>query len=102
MISFFLALLLPAGAAVWLGAGGEVGASNGMVAVAMYRVLACRHPWDFSLGARELCDGGWLGRGLVADTLVLEVSRRHRNDPLGAMERGRSGASREGLALSPE
>ena len=35
VVYFFLALLLPAGAAVWLGARGEVGASNGMVAVAM-------------------------------------------------------------------
>ena len=58
VVSFFLALLLPTGAAVWLGAGGEVGASNRMVAVAMSRVLACRCPRDCSSGARELCDGG--------------------------------------------
>ena len=58
VVSFFLALLLPAGAAVWLGTGGEVGASGGMIAVAMSCVLACRLPQDCSLGARELCDGG--------------------------------------------
>ena len=38
MVSFFFALLYPAGAAVWLGAGGEVGASDGMIAVVMFRV----------------------------------------------------------------
>ena len=58
VVSFFLALLLPAGAAVWLGAGGEVGTSDGMVAVAMSRMLACRCPQDCSSGAREFCDGG--------------------------------------------
>ena len=58
VVSFFLALLLPYGAAVWLGARGEVGASDGMVAVAMYRVLACRRPRDCSSGARGVCDGG--------------------------------------------
>ena len=36
----------------------------------------------------------------MEDTLVLEVSRCLRNYPLGAMERGRGGASCEGLALS--
>ena len=38
MVSFFFALLFPVSAAVWLGAGGEVGASDGMIAVAMSRV----------------------------------------------------------------
>ena len=100
-VSFFLSQLLPAGASVWLGAGREVGASDRMIDVAMSRVLASRRPQDCSLGATELCDNGWLDEGLVADTLVLEVSRRPRNDLSGAMERGRGGASREGLALSP-
>ena len=36
--SFLFAMTPLAGAAVWLGAGGEVGASNGMIAVAMSRV----------------------------------------------------------------
>ena len=52
--------------------------------------------------ARELCDGGYLDEGLVADTMVLEVLRRPQNDPSGAIERGRGGASREGLASSLE
>ena len=102
MVSFFLALLLPAGAAVWLGAREEVGASNRIIAVAMSSVLVCHCPWDCSSGAMELCGSGWLDEGLVADNLVLEVSRRPRNDPSGAMERGRGGASCEGLALSLE
>ena len=38
VVSFFLALLLPAGAAVWIGAEGEVGVSDRIVAVAMSRV----------------------------------------------------------------
>ena len=50
VVSFFLTLLLPAGAAVWLGAGGEVGESDGMITVAMSRVLVCRRPRDFSSG----------------------------------------------------
>ena len=58
MLSFFLALLSPYGVAVWLGAGGEVGASNEMIAVAMSPVLAFQLPRDCSSGARELCDGG--------------------------------------------
>ena len=58
VVAFFFALLLPVGAAVWLGAGGEVGASDRMIAVAMSRVLVCRRPRDFFSGARELCDGG--------------------------------------------
>ena len=91
MVSFFLALLLPAAAPVWLGSGGEVGASDWMTAVAMSHLLACRHPRDCSSGAREICDGGWIDGGLMADTLVLEVSRRPRNDPSGAMKRGRGG-----------
>ena len=102
MVSFFLALILPASAAVWLGAGGEVGASAGMIAVKASRVLVCRCPRFYSSGAMEICDSGWLDKGLVADTLVLEVLRRPRNDLLGAMERRRGGASCEGLASSPE
>ena len=35
VVSFFLALLIPASAAVWIGAGGEVGESDGKVAVSM-------------------------------------------------------------------
>ena len=77
-------------------------ASKGMISVAMSRVLACRCPRDCLSGVRELCDGGWIDEGLVADTLVLEVLRRLRNYPSGAMDRGRDGASCEGLALSPE
>ena len=50
--------LYPAGAAVWLGAGGEVGASDGMISVAMSHVLAFCRPQDCSSGARYLCDGG--------------------------------------------
>ena len=38
VVSFFLTLLLTAGAAVWLGTGGEVGASDGVVAIVMSRV----------------------------------------------------------------
>ena len=91
MVSFFFALLSPASAAVWLGAGGEVGASDGMIAVAMSRVLAFLRPRDCSSGARELYDGGYLDEGLGADTLVLGVSLCPRNDPSGATERGRRG-----------
>ena len=58
VVSFFFALLLPAGVAVWLGAGGDVGASDGMITVAMSRVLVCRRPRDCLPGAREPCDGG--------------------------------------------
>ena len=36
--SFLFALTPLAGAAAWLGAGGEVGASNRMISVVMYRV----------------------------------------------------------------
>ena len=91
MVSFFLALLTPSGAAVWLRAGGEVGASDGMIAVVMSRVLAFRRPRDFLSGARELCDCGLLDEGLGADTLVLGVLRSPRNDPPGTMERGGRG-----------
>ena len=38
LVCFLFSLPSPAGAAVWLGARGEVGASNGMIAVAMSRV----------------------------------------------------------------
>ena len=38
MVSFFFALPSLAGAIVWLGAGGEVGVSDRMIAVAMSRV----------------------------------------------------------------
>ena len=38
MVSFFFALPSLAGAIVWLGARGEVEASDGMIAVAMSRV----------------------------------------------------------------
>ena len=38
VVSFLFALPSLAGAAVWLGAGGEVGASDGMIAVVMSRV----------------------------------------------------------------
>ena len=81
MVSFFFALISPAGAAMWLGAGGEVGASDGMINVAVSGVLAFRHPRDCSSGARELCDGGYLDEGLGADSLVLGVSHFPRNDP---------------------
>ena len=57
MVSFFLALLLPAGAGVWLGAGGEVGESDGMVDIAC-PALACHRSWNFSLGARKAPDNG--------------------------------------------
>ena len=52
VVSFFLALLLPAGAAVWLGAGGEVGASDGMVAVVMSHVGVSSFPGLF-VGGEE-------------------------------------------------
>ena len=52
MVSFFLALLLPEDAAVWIGAGGEVGASDGMVAVAMSRVGVLSYPGLF-VGGEE-------------------------------------------------
>ena len=58
VVSFFLALLLPAGAAMWVSSGGYVGASDGMVTVSISHVLACRRPRYCSLGARGLCDGG--------------------------------------------
>ena len=58
VVSFFFALLSPSGFAVWLGAGGYVGASDRMIAVAVSRVLAFFRPRDCSSGARELCDGG--------------------------------------------
>ena len=57
MVSFFLALLLPAGADVWLDAGGEVEASDGMVAVSMSRI-GVSLSLGFFVGARGLCDGG--------------------------------------------
>ena len=79
-----------------------MGASDGMIDVAMFCLLACCRPQDCSSGARELWDSGWLDEGLMADILVLEVLRRPRNDLSGAMERGRGGDSREGLASSPE
>ena len=48
VVSFFLALLLPAGAAVWLGAGGEVEASDGSFRgpreTSKTRVPATRNP----------------------------------------------------------
>ena len=50
--SFFLALIFPAGAAVWLGARGEVGASDGMVAVAMSYVGVALSPGLF-VGGEE-------------------------------------------------
>ena len=67
-VCFFLALLIPSGAAVWLGAGGELGASNGMDTV------ACP-AWDFFVpGIFRWGQGGswlWLvGRGLLAGTVL--------------------------------
>ena len=52
VVSFFLALLLPDGAAVWLGTGGEVGASDGMVAVVISRVSVSSSPGLF-VGGKE-------------------------------------------------
>ena len=98
MVSFFLALLLPAGAAVWLGAGGEVGASDGMVAVAC-PALACRHTRDCLSGARKAPDDGSFAEDSW-QVLLLGVSRCPRNDPLGVWSVG--GVGLGGLALYPE
>ena len=38
VVSFLFSLPSPSGTAVWIGAGGEVGASDGMIAVAMSHV----------------------------------------------------------------
>ena len=54
VVSFFLALLISAGAAVWLGSGGEVGASDGMVAVAMSCVGLLSSPGLFVGGEGAL------------------------------------------------
>ena len=57
VVYFFLALLLSAGASVWVSSGGDVGAYDGMVTVSISHVLACCRPRYFSLGARGICDG---------------------------------------------
>ena len=89
MVSFLLALPSPVGAAVWLGARGEVGVSNGMIDVAMSRVW-----WRFVV-PRIVCQGqgscvtvASLVGGSGRDALVLRVLCRPWNDPPGAMERG--------------
>ena len=51
-LSFPFALSFPAGAAVWLGAGGEVGASEGMVAVVFPEWVLC-HSRECLSGANE-------------------------------------------------
>ena len=80
-VVYFPFLLNPlAGAAAWLGAGGEVGASDGMIAVAMYRVeVALCRPRNGPSGARETqwlasVEGDWLA--LERDGLVLRCLGR--------------------------
>ena len=80
-VGSFPFLLTPlSGAAAWLGAGGEVGASDGMIAVAMYRVeVALCRPRNGPLGARETqwlasVEGDWLA--LERDGLVLRCLGR--------------------------
>ena len=91
-LSFLFALSFPAGAAVWLGAGGEVGASEGMVAVVFPEWVLCR-PWECSSGAKKsLTKAG--------GSVLLLVSRRPRNDPSGAWSVG--GVRLGGLVSSPE
>ena len=69
MVSFFLALLLPAGAAVWLGAGGEVEASDGMVAVSMSCVGVSSSP-GFFVGDEEGSSRWLVGGVLLAGTVL--------------------------------
>ena len=92
VVSFLFALPSLAGAAVWLGDGGEVEASNDMIAVAMSRVR-----WHFVVPGivrrgRGRCRAvASLARASGQDTLVLRVLCRPRNDPPGAMEHGGQG-----------
>ena len=97
-VSFFLALPFPASAAVWIGAGGEVGASDGMVSV----VCPAR---DFVIpgclsGARKVPDYGSLAEAVWY--VLLGVSRCPRNDPSGAWRVGgvRLGGPASSLELS--
>ena len=53
VVSFFLAMLLPVGVAVWIGAGGEVGASDRMVNVVMSCVGVSLSP-ELFVGGEEV------------------------------------------------
>ena len=102
MVSFFLALLSPAGAAVWLGAGGEVGASDGMIAVAMSHVR-----WRFVVPGIV-----HRGQGRCVTVAILTRASGHMIWSWGSLfvpgmiRRGiwivGGGASLEGLASSSE
>ena len=91
-LSFFFEISFPAGAAVWPGAGGEVGASEGMVAVVFPE-------WDFCR-PRECSSGEKKSLTKSGGSLHLLVSRGPRNDPSGAWSVG--GVGLGGLASSPE
>ena len=54
VVYFFLALLLSAGASVWVRSGGDVGAYDGMVAGAMSRVGVSSSPGLFVGGEGAL------------------------------------------------
>ena len=92
MVSFFFALPFPAGADVWLGAGGKVGASDRMIVVAMSHVQ-----WRFVVpiivcwGKGSCVKVASLARALGRVALVLRVLRCPQNDPSGAIERGGRG-----------
>ena len=101
VVSLFFTLLSPAGAAVWLGASGEVGESDGMVAVAMSGVR-----WRFVV-PRIVRKGR--GRCLRVASLMRASGQMlwswgYRVVP-GMISRGQwnvgVGASLEGLASSP-
>ena len=92
MVSFLFSLPSPAGSALWLGAGGEVGASDSMIAVAMSCVR-----WRFVVprivrqGRGSCVTAASLVGASGRNDLVLRVLLCLRNDPSGAMERGGRG-----------
>ena len=74
VVSFLFALPSPAGASMWLGAGGEVGASDGIIAVAMSRVQwRFVVPGIFRRGRGSCGKVASLSGALVLDALVLGV-----------------------------
>ena len=91
-LSFFFSLSFPAGSAVWPGAGGEVEASKGMVAVVFPE-------WDFCR-PRECSSGAKKSLTKAGGSLLFLVSRRPWNDPSGAWRVEEVGLG--GLTSSPE
>ena len=103
-LSFFFAISFPVGGAVWLGAGGEVGASEGMVAVA-FPIGFFVVPGNVRRGRMRvrrrlvgICScwsravPGMIRRGRGASVeWGLEVLLRPQNYPSGAKERGLGG-----------